>query len=74
MTLRDHKTITVRDDDGTKKQRKCNERYFVPSGLTWMLKYLDFKTVDLYGAKLGAFSRNDSLTPDDFEILVIAKK
>ena len=28
----------------------------------------------IYGAKLGAFSRDDKLTKDDFEMLVIAEK
>jgi len=33
-----------------------------------------FKTVDIYGARLGTFSRKDALTPDDFEMLVVAGK
>ena len=28
----------------------------------------------IFGAKLGAFSRNDMLTTEDFEMLVIAEK
>ena len=31
------------------------------------------KKVDIYGAKLGAFSRNDKLTTEDYEMLVIAE-
>jgi hypothetical protein len=38
------------------------------------LKQLGFGTVDIFGAKPGAFSRTDPLTPDDFEMLVVAKK
>jgi 2-polyprenyl-3-methyl-5-hydroxy-6-metoxy-1,4-benzoquinol methylase len=74
MTFRDNSTTTVEDDLGNKKELQCNERYYVPSEITWLLKSLLFKTVDIYGAKLGAFSRSDQLTTDDFEMLVIAKR
>jgi hypothetical protein len=37
-----------------------------------LLKSLGFKKIDIYGAKLGAFSRKDELTTEDFEMLVIA--
>ena len=74
MTFRDINTTTFEDDSGNKKELLCNERYYVPSEITWMLKSLDFKTVDIFGAKLGAFSRNDKLTTEDFEMLVIAQK
>ncbi|MEA3283308.1 MAG: class I SAM-dependent methyltransferase, partial [Euryarchaeota archaeon] len=40
----------------------------------WLLKILGFKKIDIYGAKLGALSRNDKLTTEDFEMLVIAEK
>ena len=74
MTFRDHSTIHIEDDSGTKKELQCNERYYVPSEITWLLKTLNFKTIDIYGAKLGAFSRNDKLTTEDFEMLVIGVK
>jgi hypothetical protein len=74
MTFRDHSTTVVEDDDGNKKELKCNERYYVPPEITWLLKQLGFKTVEIIGAKLGAFSRSDRLIPDDLEMLVIAEK
>lgn len=74
MTFRDHNTTVFEDDDGNKKELTSNERYYVPSEITWLLKTLKFKTIDIYGAKLGAFSRSDKLTTDDFEMLVIAEK
>jgi hypothetical protein len=46
----------------------------VLSEITWFLKSLDFKKIDIYGCKLGKFSRDDKLTTDDFEMLVIAEK
>lgn len=74
MTFREHSIAYVEDDLGNKKELKCNERYYIPSEITWLLKSLDFKTIDIVASKLGAFSRNDKLTTEDFEMLVIAGK
>ncbi|MBN2452921.1 MAG: class I SAM-dependent methyltransferase [Candidatus Omnitrophica bacterium] len=74
MTFRDHHTAVFEDDSGNKKELKCNERYYVPSEIAWLLKSLEFKKIDIFGAKLGAFSRNDKLTTDDFEMLIIAER
>ena len=74
MTFRHHSQINFEDDSGTKKTLKYNERYYVPSEISWMLKSLNFNSIDIYGAKLGAFSRDDKLTTEDFEMLVIAEK
>jgi len=74
MTFRDHNITEFVDDSGNKKSLNCNERYYVPSEIRWLLKSLDFKTINIFGAKLGAFSRNDELTTEDFEMLVIAEK
>jgi len=74
MTFRDHNTVVFEDDTGNKKELKCNERYYVPSEITWLLKTLGYKKIDIFGAKLGAFSRNDKLTTEDFEMLIVAEK
>jgi 2-polyprenyl-3-methyl-5-hydroxy-6-metoxy-1,4-benzoquinol methylase len=74
MTFRDHNITEFEDDFGNKKTLKCNERYYVPSEITWLLKSLGYKKIDIFGAKLGAFSKNDKLTTEDFEMLVIAEK
>ena len=74
MTFRDYNTTAVVDDFGNKKSLNCNERYYVPSEITWLLKSLNFRAIDIFGAKLGAFSRNDKLKIEDFEMLVIAEK
>lgn len=74
MTFRDHNVTEFEDDVGKKKTLKCNERYYVPSEITWLLKSLGYKTIHICGAKLGAFSRNDKLTTEDFEMLVITEK
>jgi len=72
MTFRDHNITDFEDDDGNKKTLDCNERYYVPSEITWLLKSLGFNKVDIFGARLGAYSRDSKLTTEDFEMLVIA--
>jgi len=74
VTFRDHNTVVFEDDSGNKRELKCNERYYVPSEITWLLKTLGYKKIDIFGAKLGAFSRKDKLTTEDFEMLVVAEK
>ncbi len=74
MTFRDHNTTVFEDDNGKQKELKSNERYYVPSEITWLLKSLNFTSVDIFGATLGAFDRQDKLSTDDFEMLVIAVK
>ena len=74
MTFRDHNITEVKDDSGNVRQLECNERYYIPSEITWLLKSLGFSKIEIFGAKLGAFSRNDKLTTKDFEMLVIAEK
>jgi 2-polyprenyl-3-methyl-5-hydroxy-6-metoxy-1,4-benzoquinol methylase len=74
MTFRDHNITEATDDDGNKIVIKSNERYYVPAEITWLLKTLGFTKIEIFGAKLGAFSRNDNLTTKDFEMLVIAER
>ena len=74
MTFRDRSTIQIEDDLGNIKELECNERYYVSSEITWLLTSLNFKIIDIFGAKLGAFSREDQLTTEDYEMLVIAEK
>ncbi len=74
MTFRDHSEYEHTDDDGTKKILRCNERYYVPSEITWMLKSLSFSNIDILGCELGKWNRSRSLTTEDYEMLVIAKK
>ncbi len=74
MTFRDYNTVVFEDDLGNKKELKCNERYYVPSEITWHLKTLGYEKIDIFGSKLGAYSRKDQLTPEDFEMLVVAEK
>lgn len=74
MTLREDSEVNVTDDSGVEKNIKCNERYFMPSEISWYLKSIGFSKSDIFGCRIGAFSRNDKLTTEDFEMLVIAEK
>ncbi len=74
MTFRDYNITRVVDDDGVEKELECNERYYVPCEITWLLKTLGFTKIEIFGAKLGAFTRDDQLTTEDFEMLVIAER
>jgi 2-polyprenyl-3-methyl-5-hydroxy-6-metoxy-1,4-benzoquinol methylase len=73
MTLRDISIYEVKDDNGFTRTLHCNERYYLPSEITWMLKSLKFSKVEIFGGQVGNFSRSIPLTPNDFEMLVVAK-
>ncbi len=73
MTFREQSVVTIENDAGEKREIAANERYYVPSEITWLLKSLGFKKIEIFGAKLGAYSRNDRLTTEDYEMLVIAE-
>jgi len=72
MTFREQNVVDFEDDSGKKMTLNCNERYYVPSEITWLLKSLGYTTIDIFGARLGEFSREHTLRTDDYEMLVIA--
>lgn len=74
MTFRDYSVLKTKDDSGKELVLNCNERYYVPSEITWLLKSLGFNKTKIFGCKLGALSRKDKLTTEDYEMLVIAEK
>ncbi len=74
MTFRDHNITEFEGDSGKKHSLESNERYYVPGEISWLLKSLGYRSIDIHGAKPGAFSRKDKLTTEDFEMLVIAEK
>ena len=74
MTFRQRSTFHYVDDDGNSRRLESNERYYLPCEISWLLKSLHFAAVDIFACKLGAFSRGQALTPEDFEMLVIAQK
>jgi 2-polyprenyl-3-methyl-5-hydroxy-6-metoxy-1,4-benzoquinol methylase len=74
MTFRGNSIVAFEDDSGNKKTLACNERYYVPSEITWMLKSLGYNSIDIFGARLGEFSREHQLKTEDYEMLVISVK
>lgn len=74
LTFRQFSSYETEDDKGKKMVLKCNERYYVPSEISWLLKSAGFRESEILGCKLGAFSRDDRLTTEDFEMLVVAVK
>ncbi len=74
MTMRDYNVTTFTDDDGNKNELECNERYYIPIEINWLLKSLGYKKIYIFGAKIGAYSREDQLTTGDYEMLVVAEK
>lgn len=72
MTFRDQSEFAFVDDSGVNHVVQSNERYYVPSEITWLLKSLGFTRIDISGCDMGAWSRAKKLTTNDFEMLVIA--
>jgi 2-polyprenyl-3-methyl-5-hydroxy-6-metoxy-1,4-benzoquinol methylase len=74
LTFRERAELTFVDDSGESRTIETDERYYTPSEMGWLLQTAGFAGVDIFGAHLGAFSREHALTPDDFEMLVVAVK
>lgn len=72
LTFRLTSVLEVTDDSGVKKSLHCNERYYTPSEISWLLASLGFQTIEIHGCAPGQFNKNKALTPRDYEMLVIA--
>ena len=73
-TLRNRSILKAVDDSGRKMTLHCNERYYVPSELRWMLQALGFKDIGIFGCTVGKFSRKVKPSSGEFELLAIAVK
>lgn len=73
-TFREHSVLQVKDDDGKEKTLTCNERFYAPSEISWLLKSIGFRNIRILGCTVGAFSRDVKVHPDSFELLVICEK
>ena len=67
------KSLEIPDDDGNNRKLDCNERYYAPSEITWLLKTLEMKDIEIWGCETGKFQKR-KLTVSDFEMLVISEK
>lgn len=74
MTFREHADFTFTDDAGESHGLKTNIRYYTPAEMRWLLQTAGFAKVDIFGCRLGQFSREHALTTEDFEMLVVAEK
>lgn len=74
MTFRERAELTFTDDAGRSQTIQTDERYYTPPEMRWLLKTAGFAQVEIFGCRLGQFSREHVLTPDDFEMLVVAER
>jgi len=63
--------LEITNDSGVKKALTCNERYYAPSEISWLLGSLGFQKIELYGCAPGQFTKNKVLA-NDYEMLVRA--
>lgn len=73
MTFRDKNVMEIPDDDGNSRRLDCNERYYAPSEITWLLKSLGMKNIKIWGCKVGNFEKR-KLAINDYEMLAISEK
>jgi 2-polyprenyl-3-methyl-5-hydroxy-6-metoxy-1,4-benzoquinol methylase len=74
LTFREHAKMSFVDDDGQAHEIVTDERYYTPAEMRWLLQTAGFTNVAIFGAHLGNFCRDHALTPEDFEMLVVAEK
>jgi len=72
LTFRMTSVLEVTDDSGVKKSLTCNERYYAPSEISWLLASLGFQKIEICGCAPGQFNKKKMLTSNDYEMLVIA--
>ena len=66
-------TVVIRKDKATTWTCLC-DRIFNYRFSVLRSPAAHFNTIEIFGAKLGVFSRNDQLSTEDFEMLVVAEK
>ena len=74
MTFRNCGELTFTDDGGQPHTIETDERFYTPAEMRWLLQTAGFAKVDIFGCRIGQFSREHALTQDDFEMLVVAEK
>ena len=63
MTFRERAEMTFADDAGQSQTIQTNERYYTPCEMRWLLQTAGFATVDIFGCRLGQFSREGTRLP-----------
>ncbi len=49
LTFRERSACEVTDDRGSRKVLRCEERYYVPPEIAWLLRSLGFGKVAIHG-------------------------
>jgi hypothetical protein len=57
MTFRDRNLMSIPDDDGKIRNLDCNERYYAPSEITWLLKTLGMQNIEIWGCENRKFQK-----------------
>lgn len=73
MTFRDRNTMEIPDDDGKMRKLDCNERFYSPPEITWLLKSLHMKNIEIWACEVGNY-RKQKLDVNHFEMMVISEK
>lgn len=73
VQFREYSDYDIKDDDGKEMTLKCNERFYAPSEIRFMLGLLGYQQVDILGGTINEFDRGRSLQTNDYQMLVVAK-
>ncbi len=74
FTLRNRFAFSFTTDSGHPTTVDADERYYLPSEITWLLRQAGMREVEIFGCDLGAFNRDRALDWNDMEMLVLALK
>lgn len=74
IQFREFSDYTETDDSGNIMELKCNERFYSPSEISFMLTLLGLTKIDILGCDIGEFKRDFKLSTDNYQMLVIAEK
>jgi len=72
MTFRERAEMVMEDDDQQEIRVLTSERFYTPAEMMWLLKNANFYNIEIFGGTLGAFNREEGLTPEHFEMLITA--
>ena len=74
LTFRESCKLESIDDYGNIRELDCNQRYYAPTELRYIMTSIGFNVIGIYNSELGNYSRDTKLTKDAFEMLVIPTK
>lgn len=66
MTFRDHFETEFEDDLGNKRRISCNQRFYIPSEINWLLKSLGFQQIEIFWSKARAVLEREPINNSGF--------